>query len=100
MTPEQPRRRATSTAQAATDHELAIATPDANGVMQVTANAIAVGEVIKSTPRIWNIAENRSDVATFYEAIDTAGEFLDPIFPTAAAAAAALARLAGIEPSS
>jgi hypothetical protein len=100
MMPEQPRRRAVSTARAATDLELKIATPDTDGVMQVTANGIAVGEIIKSTPRIWNIAQNRSDVATFHEAINTNGEFLDPVFPTAEAAAAALAKRGGIRPSS
>jgi hypothetical protein len=66
--------------------------------MHVTAHGEPLGEIVKSTPRTWNITEHRPDVTTFYEAITTDGEFLDQLFATAEAASAALARLARIRP--
>jgi hypothetical protein len=79
-----------------TDPAITISAPDADGVIHVTAHSVSLGEIVKSSPRTWNLAEHRPNVTTFYEAITTDGEFLDPVFATAEAAGFALARLAGI----
>jgi hypothetical protein len=88
--------RSRSSPHTMTDPAITIAAPDADGVMHVTAHGEPLGEIVKSYPRTWNITEHRPDVTTFYEAITTDGEFLDPVFATAEASGAALATLAGI----
>jgi hypothetical protein len=90
--------RSRSSPHTMTDPAITISAPDADGVMHVTAHGVPLGEIVKSNPRTWNITEHRPDVTTFYEAITTDGELLDPLFATAEAAGAALARLAGIRP--
>jgi hypothetical protein len=100
MTPDRPPETpAPSQTNARHDPAITIASPDRDGVMLVTANGVAIGEIVKSTPRTWNITQHRPDVATFYEAINTDGEFLDPIFATAQAATSALARRASVRPN-
>jgi transposase-like protein len=78
------------------DHLIQLAAPDADGIIYATVNGMPLGEIVKSTPRTWNLDEHRGEVTTFYEAIDLDGRFLDPVFTTAEAAAVALATLAGI----
>jgi len=36
-----------------------IESPDEDGIMHVTANGVPLGEIVKSTPRAWDIAEHR-----------------------------------------
>lgn len=70
--------------------------PDEDGIIRVSVSGVPIGEILKGTPDTWNIAQHRAGTITFYEAVDTDGELLDPLFTTARAAAIALAHHAGI----
>ncbi len=75
---------------------LELSEPDNDGIVLVRIGGVPIGEILKGTPNTWNITEHREETMTFYEAVDTDGEFLDPLFTTAQAAAIALANRAGI----
>jgi len=97
MTPEEPHAQTPgSTGSMNSDLALELAEPDNDGIVLVSIGGLPIGEILKGTPNTSNIAENRAETITFYEAVDTDGEFLDPLFTTAQAAAIALANHAGI----
>lgn len=63
---------------------------DQDGIQRVTVAGELIGEVLTSTPRVWNVAENRPDTITFCEAVAVENEFLEYAYRTREAAAAAL----------